>query len=142
MNNDIVTAKNILLKNHYTCVLYFNETEYHSTLRGVRPLLDFLESEYDFNGFCAADKVVGAGAAHLYILLGVTSVWASIISDRAKKILEQNSISVFYETLVPCIINRAGDGVCPIETAVADITDSKQALITIKQTLETLAKSN
>lgn len=140
MNRDIVAAKTMLLENEYTCVLYSNETDYHSTLRGVKPLIEFLESGNDFNGFCAADKVVGAGAAHIYVLLGVKTVWANIISDSAKEILKNNAISVFYETIVPHIINRTGDGICPIEMAVAGITDSKQALEAIKQALKSLTK--
>ncbi len=140
MNRDIVTAKTMLLENEYTCVLYSDEADYHSTLRGVKPLIEFLESGNDFNGFCAADKVVGAGAAHIYVLLGVKAVWANTISNSAKEILKNNTISVFYETIVPHIINRTGDGICPIEMAVAGITDSKQALEAIKQALKSLTK--
>lgn len=140
MNIDTKTAKDILLKNGYTCVLSSDGTEYHSTLRGVKPLIEFLESRKDFNGFCAADKTVGAGAAHLYVLLGVKSVWANIISQAGKKILEQNNIEIFCENTVPFIINRSGDGVCPIETAVKGITCSKQALEVIKATLKKLIK--
>lgn len=140
MNSEIITAKNILTENNYTCVLSLNNAQYHSDLRGVKPLIGFLESDNDFNGFYAADKVVGAGAAHLYVLLGVKAVWAGVISDSAKKILEKNNITVFYETKASYIINRTGDGVCPIENAVASIEDSKQAFIIIKQTLEKLAK--
>lgn len=135
MNNDTAIAKNTLIKNGYTCVLYSNGIEHHSTLRGVKPLIDFLESGKDFNGFCAADKTVGAGAAHLYVLLGVKEIWANIISEDGMNILQQNNISVYCESAVPFIINRTGDGACPIETAVKGIYCSKQALDTIKQTL-------
>ena len=138
MNSDIVKAKQVLMDNDYTCVLCLNEKIYQSSLRGVKPLIDFLESGVDFSKFSAADKVVGAGAAHLYVLLGVREVFAKVISDAAKKILIKNGISVFYEDLVPFIINRAGNGNCPIETAVKEITDSSQALVTIKKTLDSL----
>lgn len=138
MQKDVLAAKKILLENGYCCVLLKDEEEYHSTLRGVRPLLDFLESGGDFRGFCAADKTVGAGAAHLYVLLGVKSVWANVISADGKAVLEQNGIEVIGETLVPFIINRKGDGMCPIESAVKGITDSKMALGTIKETLQNL----
>ena len=140
MNYDTSIAKNILIKNGYTCVLYSGGIEYHSTLRGVKPLIDFLESGKVFNGFCAADKIVGAGAAHLYVLLGVKAVWADIISEDGRNILQNNNIPVFCEKFVPYIINRAGDGACPIETAVKGITCSAQALETMKQVLERLKK--
>lgn len=139
MNSDIKKAKEILIENGFTCVLYLDGIEYNSTLRGVKPLIDFLESGKDFNGFSAADKTVGAGAAHLYVLLGVKSLWTNVLSIEAKKILEQNNISFFCEQLVPYIINREGDGTCPIETAIKGIADSKQALETINKTLKKLA---
>ena len=139
MNSDIKKAKEILIENGFTCVLYLDGIEYNSTLRGVKPLIEFLESGKDFNGFSAADKTVGAGAAHLYVLLGVKSLWTNVLSIEAKKILEQNNISFFCEQLVPYIINRKGDGTCPIETAIKGIADSKQALETIKKTLKKLA---
>lgn len=141
MNNDTIAAKNSLLENGYTCVLCRGGTEYHSTLRGVKPLLDFLESGDDFAGFCAADKTVGAGAAHLYVLLGVQSVWANVISEQGRRILQQNNIAVFGEQVVPFIINRAGDGVCPIETAVTGIARSDEALVAIQETLQKLKSS-
>ena len=138
MQKNTQIAKDILIKNGYTCVLVDGGEEHHSTLRGVKPLIDFLESGKSFEGFSAADKTVGLGAAHLYILLGVKSVWANVISTPAKALLEQNEICVFYETEVPFIINRAGDGRCPIETAVNGITDPARAYDVIIKTLENL----
>ena len=141
MNLNTQTAKDILLKNNYTCVLYLDGVEHHSTQRGVKPLIDFLESGNNFRGFSAADKTVGAGAAHLYVLLGVKSLWANIISEAGEKVLKENNISVSYEKLVPFIINREGNGTCPIETAVKGVNSSKEALEIIKQTLEKLANN-
>lgn len=138
MENNCLKAKNILIENDYTCVLYLNGIEYHSTFRGVKPLIDFLESGIDFSDFYAADKVVGAGAAHLYVLLKVKAVWAKVISEKAKKILQENNIAVSFETQVPYIINRTGDGACPIETAVMGISNSNDAFVTIKQILKKL----
>lgn len=138
MQNNTLIAKDILIKNGYTCVLVGRGEEYHSSLRGVKPLINFLKSGKDFKGFVAADKTVGLGAAHLYILLKVKSVWANVISSPAKALLEQNGICTFYETLVPYIINRQGDGRCPIETAVMDITDPAIAYDVIIKTLENL----
>lgn len=142
MYDDLLKAKNILLEKGYTCVLRLGEIEYHSTLRGVKPLIDFLESNRNFNGFCAADRVVGAGAAHLYVLLGAKAVWAQVISEGGKNILQRNNVSVFCENVVPNIINRKGDGTCPIEASVNGITDSKIALATIKLTLQKLTQKD
>ena len=137
--NDILIAKRLLEENGYTAVLYADGEAYHSRERGVAPLLRFLESGKSFRGFSAADKTVGAGAAHLYTLLGVSSVWAGVLSEAGERILTENGIAVTAEERVPYIINRAGDGVCPIERAVKDIRDPHEALAAIKKTLAALA---
>ena len=142
MNDSTKKAKEILIKNGYTCVLYSDGTEYHSTQRGVKPLIEFLKSGKDFRGFCAADKTVGLGAAHLYVLLGVREVWASVMSQAARELLQSRHIDAFCEDEVPFIINREGNGVCPIESAVKGITCSKEALGVIEKTLEKLQSKN
>ena len=140
MNEIVSLAKDILIRNGYTCVLCSENEEYHSTLRGVKPLLDFLKSGKDFSAFFAADKTVGLGAAHLYVLLGVSSVWASVMSLDALELLEKHNIEVSYEKLVPFIINREGSGRCPIEMAVVGIDSSDAALSAIENALQTLKK--
>ena len=135
---DLEKAKNILINNNNTCVLVLGDAVYSSSERGVKPLLDFLDSKTNFKGFSAADKTIGAGAAHLYLLLGVKTVWAKVISQSALDILKRANIKTKYETLVPYIINRRGDGMCPIEKAVKDITNSNEALNAINATLEDL----
>ena len=139
MNTNLEKAKEILLSGGYTCVLFDGNNIYHSIQRGVKPLLEFLNISIDFSSYCAADKVVGAGAAHLYVLLGVKSVWASVISTAAKEILKANNIQLFFEKEVPHIINRAGNGICPIEECVSGIEDSNLALKNIKNRLKELS---
>lgn len=139
MLSDICRAEKILKEGGYTCVLLKGESRYTSRERGVKPLISFLESGGDFSGFSAADKTVGAGAAYLYVLLGVREVWAGVLSENAKAVLEKNGIKVLFERLVPQIINHAGDGVCPIERAVSAADTPKDALVIIKETLRKLS---
>lgn len=128
-------AKRLLIENGYTCVLYSENAEYHSVQRGVKPLIEFIDSGVDFRGFFAADKTVGAGAAHAYVLLGVAEVWARVISESGKQVLESGGIRVFADEVVPFIVNRTKDGVCPFETAVKGITDSVAALAVMREKL-------
>ena len=138
MRADIEAARQRLIDGDYTCVILNNSREYTSKERGVRPLLDFLDSEDSFSGAVAADKTVGAGAAHLYVLLGVRSLWANVISESAEALLRANGIDVFYAERVPYIINRRGDGRCPIECAVEGASSSEEAYSLIKEALRAL----
>lgn len=127
MHNRIADARQKLFDGSYTCVVLSNDVEYTSYERGVKPLISLLETKRCLAGAVAADKTVGAGAAHLYVLLGIRALWANIISENAKKILKDNGIEVFYGECVPHIINRQGNGICPIENAVSETRDSNDA---------------
>ena len=129
-------AKSLLSAEGYTCVLTDGTALYTSTRRGVKPLVDFLQTETDFNGFFAADKVVGRATAYLYVLLGVKELYAQVISQPAAAVLQANGISIEYDTLVPNIINRAGDGICPFEQAVMTIADPRNAYAAILEKME------
>ena len=139
MSKTIEAARKKMLDGGYTCVVIRDGEEYVSYDRGVKPLLSLLRTERSYRGAVAADKCVGAGAAHLYVLLGVRAVWAKVISAPAIEVLERNKIEVFYEECVPHIINRKGDGVCPIESAVANAKNSKEAYELIVATLAKLS---
>ena len=121
MMTDLENAKQILSSGGYTCVLCNGEKTFTSNERGVKPLVTWHESGDFFGGFSAADKVVGKGAAFIYVLLGVSAVYAGIISHPALELLQKSGIHVEYGEAVPHIINRRGDGFCPIETAVWDV---------------------
>ena len=120
-------AKETLESGGYTCVLTDGTIVYTSKLRGVKPLVQFLESGTIPSGFSAADKVIGRATAYLYVLLGVREVYAQIISEPAAEVLRAKGIHVQYGTLVPNIINRKGDGICPFEAAVMEITEPSLA---------------
>lgn len=126
-------AKQLLVEGNYTCVLWGGTGTYTATARGVRPLVDWLDSGIDVRGFCAADKVVGRATAFLYVLLGVRAVWAGVMSTPAKNALEENGITALCGREVAGIINRRGDGPCPFEEAVLGITDPKEALDAIRR---------
>lgn len=135
-------AKDKLLCEGYTCVIYDGENEILSRERGVSFLLSLYNDSVNLNGYFAADKVVGRGAALLYVLLGVGEIYAHIISKTALDVLDKCGIKCTYGTLVPNIINRKGDGICPIENATKDITNPADAPKLIQSTLEALKNTN
>lgn len=135
--NDLENARRILEAQGCTCVLCRDGQTLTSHRRGVAPLLALLE-QGKFDGWSAADKVVGKATAMLYRLLGVKTVWAKVISESAVGALREGGIESQWERLVPHIINRAGDGPCPMEAATAHTDDPLEALRAIQATLKKL----
>ena len=131
-------AVRLLREGNLTCAVCGEGIEYTSTLRGVQPLLRPYEEGIRFNGCAAADRVIGKAAACLYVLLGVERVYAEIVSRPAKEIFEKNGIALDYDMLVELIENRTRTGLCPMETAVIDVTDPQDAPGLIRKALEKL----
>ena len=129
-------AKEILISGGYTCVLTGEGAVYTSMDRGVKPLVRFLESREVPGNLSAADKVVGRATAYLYALLKVKEVYAQVISQPAVDVLREHGIHVTYDKLVPNIINRTGDGICPFEAAVMEIRDADIAYTAIRRKME------
>ena len=125
-------ARNHLETGSYTCVVARGEEILFATDRGVKPLLNWLDEGLDMTGASAADKVVGRATAFLYCLLGVSRVYAAVMSRPAAQVLEKNGIEAHWGKLVDGIINRRGTGPCPFEDAVMHITDSQEALTAIR----------
>lgn len=127
MNSDMMRAGELLSSRGYSCVLMREGSTFTSYERGVKPLLKWLDSGFDFSGYFAADKVVGRGAAFLYIHLRVRGVYARVMSLSARDLLWQNGIAVVCDNYTEHIINRTGDGICPFEAIVENITDMDEA---------------
>ena len=140
MDKDMALARNILEAEGCTCVLCKDSIVYKSDRRGVAPLMGWLESGTDLNGFSAADKVVGKATAFLYCLLQVKAVYAQVMSNAAVAVLTQHGIPHSYDRQVPAIQNRRGDGLCPMELATRGVDDPAEAPAAIRQALANLTK--
>lgn len=140
-SESLIRARELLRKENYTCVLIKEDEIYVSRQRGITPLLTCYKEQRMKKGCFAADKVVGKAAAYFYVLLGIKELYAEIISIPAYNVLTKNGISVYYREKVPAIINRTGDGYCPMETAVWEIENPEEALQAVEKTLLALQKN-
>lgn len=132
---DMERAQQMLRTGGYTCVACKGEITWTATCRGVRPLLDWLDAGTDLMGFTVADKVVGRGAAFLYRLLGVRSVYGDVMSIAAVKVLRAGGIEAQWGLLTEGIRNRANTGPCPIEYSTSVTEDPEEALTIIRAEL-------
>ncbi len=109
-----------------------------SPVKGISFVASLCNENRDLSCYCAADKIVGRAAAMLFVLLKLKCVHAKILSEGGAKVLEEHGIKYTYDTLTQMIINRKGDGMCPMEEAVKDCTDPKEALKNINSTIQRL----
>ena len=101
----------------YSCVIRKGIETRTFRQRGVKDLWELCQSQDHFlNGAIIADKVVGKGAAALMILEGIKEVYADVISTPAVALLEKHGVKVSFKETTERIINRQGNGLCPVET--------------------------
>lgn len=128
-NKNLNYIKEILLKENHTIVILKKDASIiTSDDRGVSPLIKLLnEDKLQLQDSIIADKVIGKAAALLMIYGGVKEVYTPIISSPAIKIFNINNVKINYDKEVDRIINRKGDGLCPMETLCLDINNPEEA---------------
>lgn len=90
--------------------------------RGVLDLYRLLREEPEtLRGAAVADKVVGKAAAALLILGGVRELYADVVSEPALALLRAAGTAVSCGRCAERIVNRAGTGLCPLETRCLDL---------------------
>lgn len=125
-------AKNTLKATNSTIAVVSNGEVFTSQERGVKPLLFLLKEKKGFlKGASVADKVIGKAAALLMALGEIKEVHTLIISEPAIKVFEKHNIPCFYDKKVTRIVNRTGDGLCPMETLCLDVEDPQEAFTKI-----------
>jgi len=137
--SDIENAKSILKNGGYGCVFCKGDSVYSKTGAGVSPIMDLLNAQTDLSGFSAADKIVGKAAAMLFALAEIKEVYGETMSKQAENYLNERNIKYSYGKIVDAIMNRKGTDICPMETAVKDISDPQIAFETITKVKASLS---
>lgn len=110
---------------------------YYFTHNGVVDLYKLLISNPSaLRNATLVDRVIGRGAALLMVAGGVSHVHGLTMSTGAIQLLKDASVDVSFDKVVDYIINRAGDGRCPVETATINTSDPNEAITIIGQFLK------
>ena len=131
-------AIGLLRSSDYTCILCDRDRVLTSKKTGIAPLLERCEDASELAGMEVADRIVGKAAAMLLTLFGVKAVYGEVMSKTALQFLTAHGIEAQYGTLVPMIINRKGDGMCPMEQTVAALDDPAAVPDALRATLKRL----
>lgn len=124
---DIEKAKE-LLTDDLSLVLVKDESIIISNDSGIKPFITYIKENIDLKGYSLADKIVGKAQAMLCVYVGVKEVFAKVLSESGKRILEKYQIPYSYDVLTKEIINRKGNDICPMEKAVKNIEGIDEAV--------------
>ena len=131
--------RHILHTTNCSCVIANGDKIESFYQRGIKDLYELLNSNRSLlEGATIADKVIGKGAAALMIAGEVTMVYADIISEPAMELFKQFSIKVEYDKKVANIINRRGDGICPVEERCAECNTIEECLVKIEEFVKSM----
>ena len=128
---------NVLHDENLTLVVKSADGTLHCfTQRGIKDLLTVVTTQPTLlHGALIADKAVGKAAAACMIQGGVLQVHADVMSQPALSLLQTHGVKASYGTLVDHIINRTGDGWCPMERLSRDESDPAAIIAKIKDFL-------
>jgi hypothetical protein len=127
-------AKGHIEAGRYTCIGLRGESLCFA-LRGsgIRPLILLLDTDPNLlQGVALTDKLIGKAAAMVAVLGGVQSVWGQTMSDSAIAYLTEQGIPHSYEKRVAHILNRQGDGICPLEAVALPLDHPRKAYQALK----------
>ena len=138
MLGDLEIAKKHLSSKGNTLVLAKNgEVIASSSGHGIVDLVRFVEEFGDgLIGVSMADKVVGKAVALLVRYAGITAVYAVTMSQSAEAALEGTGIKYGYGKLIPMIMNKAGDDLCPMEKLSLSYDDPTEGFLALKALVE------
>lgn len=101
--------------------------------RGVAPLLSLYDNRpKDLDGAWVIDKVIGRAAAAIAVAGGAVRVHGILISEEAKAFLAEKGVPCSGDVVVPKILNRRRDGLCPLEASVQGISEPKEMIKSLR----------
>ena len=109
--------------------------------RGVSPLLNLYTAKPDvLRGGIVVDKVIGRAAGFIIISGGAKAAHGELISEDAIALLKKHGIAVSGTKVVPRILNRRMDGLCPLEQSVLGREDPADAMAALRRRVAELQK--
>lgn len=140
--NAEISAKNLINNGKASCVIIKDGKIINIEQgRGIKPIIKLYGQGILKDAF-VVDKVIGKAAAIVMFLGGIKECYGITVSREAVKFLSERGIDVRFDNCPVHIINRRGDGICPMEEAVLDIDDPNEALAAIQAKLSELENNS
>jgi len=126
---DLDVAKDLLTRSNCALVIVKDgQVLLETNASGIRGFLMALDKMgKNMEGSSLADRIVGEAAAQLCVYSRVREVYAVVLSQCGKDVLEKNDIHYEFENLVPHILNMKQTDLCPFEKLVAGSKSPEEA---------------
>jgi hypothetical protein len=106
---------------------------FESNLQGLSGLILAIDTlGLNLHNSSVADKVVGKAAALLLAYSHISEVYAEVISKDGLETLDEYGIRVEYASLIPRILNRRGEDICPFEKLSQNLSSPEEAYKILK----------
>ena len=130
VSDDLNLAKRTLREEELSLVVAKNgRILFRSKSHGVSDLLAMISDIGRLaEGASLADIIVGRAAALLCVYSKIIAVYGANMSEGALSVFKANDIKCEYGTLVPKILNRKKNDICPFDKAVLGTDDPSIAL--------------
>lgn len=135
------SAIHLIEQNTAACVIIRNGVIERTEMgRGIGPVLK-LYDEGVLKGAYVVDKIIGKAAAMILTEGGAVACYALTMSRAAKDWLTSHGVKASCRDCVDVIINRAGDGMCPMEETVLNVNDAKEGIEAVRHKRAELMKN-
>ena len=131
---DLEIAKKRLNENGPALSIVKNgEIVFEAATRGVSGFLEAIEKfRNELEGASVADRIVGKAIALLCAYAKVKAIYAMVLSENAKDVLEENMVYHEWESLVENILDTNKTELCPFEKLAMTISSPKDAYKRLK----------
>jgi hypothetical protein len=143
-DKDLELAKSKLMDEDLSLVIVKNgKVIFETQKQGITGFLEAIERlDKNLVDASAADKIVGVAAAMLCVYAEMASVFALTISEEGKKVLSDNNIVYLFERIVPHILNRSKNDVCPFEKLAMTSNDPEEAYVKLSSCANRMMKGH
>ena len=130
----LLSARNLIKGSKVSCVVIKDGAiQYAADGRGVAPLLELYDEKPGLvRDAFVVDKILGKAGAMILLACGAKRAFAEIMSAAARDYLKEHGIEAGYGRCVEVISSVTGDGMCPIEKSVIEISDPLEGIERIK----------
>ncbi len=128
--NDLELAKQTFESDGAAFVLVKNgRVLAQGTRDGIGELLAAVETlGVETHGASLADKIVGKAVAMVAASAHLRAIYSPLASQAAQFVLAARQIELTADRLVPLILNKRGDGPCPMERLTLPLEDPQDAV--------------